>query len=81
MTAGDQQPISAIAAGDSMVTPPSISLLDNGRRYENAAALRIIKMAMNRTKQKPFHLSTRSCLSGIHIKQFMPDEIVVTRYR
>ena len=39
MTAGAQQPISAIAAGDSAVTPPSI--LDNIRRCENAAALRI----------------------------------------
>ena len=30
MTAGAQQPISAIAAGDSAVTPPST--LDNGGR-------------------------------------------------
>ena len=62
MTAGAQQPISAIAAGDSAVTPPSI--LDNGRPCENAATLRIIKVEMNRTKQKPFHLS--SCFSGLH---------------
>ena len=75
MMPGAQQPISALAVGDSAVTPSSI--LDNGRHCENAAALRAIKMAMNRTKQKPFHLSTRSCFSGIHTKQFMPDEIVV----
>ena len=54
MTGGAQQPISAIAAGDSAVTPPS--LLDNGRRCENADVLRIIKMAMNRTKQQLCHL-------------------------
>ena len=64
MTAGTQQPIGAIAAGDFAVAP--LSLLDNGRRCENAAAVRIIIMAMNRTKQKLFHLSTRSCFSGIH---------------
>ena len=57
MTAEAQQPISAITTGDSAVT-------DNGRRCENPAALRIIKMAINRTKQKPFHLS--SCFSGLH---------------
>ena len=79
MTTGAQQPISAIAAGDSAVTPPGI--LDNGRRCENAAVLRIIKMAMNITEQKPFHLSTHSCFSGIHTKQVMLDEIVVTEYR
>ena len=74
MAAGAQQPISAIAAGDFAVIPPSI--LDNGRRCENAAALPINKMAMsmNRTKQKPFHLQVhvvvlvefiqnKSCLS------------------
>ena len=50
MTSVAQQPISAIAAGASVVTPPS--KLDNGRWHcENSAALRIIKMAMNRTKQ------------------------------
>ena len=37
MTAGAQQPISAIAVGDSAVKPPSI--LENGRRCKNAAAL------------------------------------------
>ena len=55
---------------------PASSILDNGRRCENASALRIIKMEMNRTKQKLFHLSTRNCFSGIHTKQFMPDEII-----
>ena len=70
MTAGAHRPISAIAAGDSAVTPRS--RLDNDRRCENAAALRIIKMAMNRTKQKPFHLS--SCFNGLHNKNCHPSK-------
>ena len=50
MTAGAQQPISAIAAGDSAVTPPSI--LDNIRRCENAAALRIYYNVNEQNKGK-----------------------------
>ena len=76
MSAAGQQPISAITAGDSAVTPPSIH--DNGRRCENSVALRIIKMAMNRTKQKPFHLS--SCFSGLYKKMARPAAIGVTEY-
>ena len=68
MTAGAQQPISAIAVGDSVVSPPSIGLLDSGRVVKTPPRCvgPIIKMAMNRTKQKPFHLS--SCFSGLHNK-------------
>ena len=54
-----------------------MDIIWNKGRNTAAALLINNKMAMNRTKQKPFHLSTRSCFSGIHTKQFMPDEIVV----
>ena len=45
---------------------------------ENALRIPVVKMSRNITKQKPFHLSTRSCFSGIHTKQFMLDEIIVS---
>ena len=74
---GAQQPISAIAAGDSAVTPPS--LIDNGWRCENANVLRIIKMAMNRTKQQPCHVVVLVDFI-IQIVMMMSDEIGVTKY-
>ena len=59
MTAWAQQPISAIAAGDSAVTPPSTGgLLDNIRRCENAVVLR-----------RWTELSKSSCFSGLHNKK------------
>ena len=47
MTAGAQQPISAIAAGDSAVTPPST--LDNGGRPASIAKTPP-RCVINRTK-------------------------------
>ena len=68
MTAGAQQPISAIAAGDSAVTPPCT--LDNGggRRCENAAAL---------CNEQNYVV----VLVDFIIKIVMPDEIGLTEYR
>ena len=69
MTAGAQQPISAIAAGDSAVTPPST--LDNGGR----PALR----------KRPAALCNEQnyvvVLVDFIIKIIMPDEIGLTEYR
>ena len=67
MTPGAQQPINAIAEGDSAVTPPSI--LDNqiarGRRCENATAFGN-EQELNKSR---FILNLSSCFSGFHNKK------------
>ena len=70
MTAGTQQPISAITAGHSAVTPPST--LDNGGRPAGVAKTPPCCI-INRTKVV--------VLVDFIIKIVMPDEIGLTEYR
>ncbi len=65
MTAGAQQPISAIAAGDSAVTHQAHSTTEGDRRCENAAAL------CNEQNQ----VVVLESLVDFIIKIVMPDEI------